>query len=131
VIDASAAVALAIAGAELARLGEFDLVAPPLMWSEGVSALVEATYRGALPVERLDESIQRLEALPIAAAGGTADLRRDAARLARSLGWAKTYDAEYVALAQVLGCQLLTTDARLERGIRGLVEVLRPADLAG
>ena len=32
------------------------------------------------------------------------------------LGWAKTYDAEYVALAQLIGCRMVTLDARLRRG---------------
>lgn len=49
--------------------------------------------------------------------------------VADQLGWAKTYDAEYVALARLLGCRLLTVDGRLRRGVRGLIEVIGPAEL--
>ena len=31
------------------------------------------------------------------------------------MGWAQTYDAEYLALARLLRCRLLTTDAKLKR----------------
>ena len=37
-----------------------------------------------------------------------------------------TYDALYVALAEALDATLVTRDARLARGIRGLIDVLPP-----
>ena len=49
--------------------------------------------------------------------------------VADALGWAKTYDAEYVALAQHLDCPLLTIDARLARGAGRVVSIVGPADL--
>jgi len=45
------------------------------------------------------------------------------------LGWAKTYDAEYVALARTLECSLLTTDRRLQRGAERIVDTVGPSDL--
>jgi predicted nucleic acid-binding protein len=38
-----------------------------------------------------------------------------------------SYDACYVALAEMLGARLLTTDARLGRAARGLVELAAPS----
>ena len=49
--------------------------------------------------------------------------------IAARLGWAKTYDAEYVALALALECPLLTLDARLQRGGGSVVSILTPADI--
>ena len=49
--------------------------------------------------------------------------------LARGLGWAKTYDAEYVSLALAVAAPLVTLDARLRPGAAGTVTVLGPAEL--
>lgn len=127
VIDASVAVHLASLAAAPASLARFECFAPPLMWSESISALLEATFRGALPGAELDRAVERLEELDIAVATVDPEHRRRAIQIARSLGWAKSYDAEYVALAQRLECPLLTVDARLGRGVNNLVEVVGPA----
>jgi len=37
------------------------------------------------------------------------------------LGWASTYDAEYVALTQLQADALVTLDADLARSVRGVV----------
>jgi predicted nucleic acid-binding protein len=50
-------------------------------------------------------------------------------QLADGLGWAKTYDAEYVALAKILGCRLVTLDMRLWRGTKHLGFVVIPKEL--
>ena len=50
--------------------------------------------------------------------------------MARQLGWAKTFDAEYVALALLVQGRLLTRDRRLRRGASRLVIVVGPEELA-
>ncbi len=110
-------------------LARYRCQAPPLMWSEALSAIVEGAYRGDIPASALDAVLERLVALPITAAEVDADHRRRSLRLARSLGWAKSYDAEYIALAQHLGCPVLTLDARLMRGAGQLIEFVGPATL--
>jgi predicted nucleic acid-binding protein len=52
---------------------------------------------------------------------GDAVLRRRAWDIADQLGWASTYDAEYVALTQLQADALVTLDSDLARRVDGLV----------
>ena len=128
VLDASVAVhaSLTAAGFDLFR-GE-ELVAPPLLRSEAVSALHELAWRGEVPAPDARIALDRILGAPIRRRRPKR-LAREAWKVADTLGWAKTYDAEYVALARILKCRLLTIDARLKRGASRLVEILGPADL--
>ena len=104
------------------------LVAPPLLWSEVPSVLHELAWRGTISRQLAWDGLGRLLSAPIAARRPSR-LSSEAWRIADELGWAKTYDAEYVALARLLNCRLLTVDARLRRGASGVVEILGPAEL--
>lgn len=121
VIDATVAVQVALAGG-LGPLEGHDLIAPPLLRAETLSSISEMTYRNEIPVDAGRAAIQRAAAIEI-----TVDrpdtLDTQAWDIARSLGWAKTYDAEYVALALFHGIPLITLDARLRRGAGHLVSM--------
>ena len=56
-------------------------------------------------------------------------LYRDAREVAKTLGWAKTYDAEYVALARTLDVDLMSRDERLRRGAARLIRVITSDEL--
>jgi predicted nucleic acid-binding protein len=56
--------------------------------------------------------------------------QRRLGEVAEEFGWAKTYDAEYVALAKADGCRLVTLDSRLRRDTDRLGFVVTPDELA-
>jgi len=56
-------------------------------------------------------------------------LSDEAWRIADRLGWAKTYDAEYLALSRLLKCRLLTTDAKLKASGSRVTNVIGPSEL--
>jgi predicted nucleic acid-binding protein len=99
------------------------------MWSEALSALAQATYRREMPVSALGTAVERLEGLPVTTLSADSQHRRAALGIALELGWAKTYDAEYVALARSLGCSLLTMDKRLQRGAERMIDIVVPLDV--
>ena len=102
-----------------------DLVAPPFMWSEARSALHEAVRRGAASAE---QGRRALETAPIRARTHRR-LGYECWRIADELGWAKTYDAEYIALAGLLGCRMVTIDGSLLRRVGHLGFVIGPDQL--
>lgn len=104
------------------------LVAPPLLWSEVRSSLHEQVWRRAISAELGRRAAQRLADMPVSPRSPAA-LGHEAWRVADELGWAKTYEAEYVALARLLRCRLLTLDARLVRATERLGFVIGPDGL--
>jgi predicted nucleic acid-binding protein len=126
VIDASAALHIALASDATPSLDRFRLLAPPLILSERTSSLAAAAFRHEVPEEALLEAFDRLESMAVTIIDGGREHRQQALLLARSLGWAKAYDAEYVVLAIQETCPILTTDERLMRGAGHLVEMLDP-----
>jgi predicted nucleic acid-binding protein len=130
VLDASLIVEWCVAPGEkqLAELLSDDLCAPPLMWSEAQSALHERKWRDELGVEQADLARSRLTGIDVTPKTHSG-LTTEAWRIADELGWAKTYDAEYVALASLLGCRLVTVDGRLRRGADRLGFVVGPTEL--
>ncbi len=123
VIDASAALSISSSGA---HLEDGPLIAPPLLWSHVTSLVNRAAWRGDLTRAVASAVLESFLRLPIQRRTPD-DLYRVATEIATALGWAKTYDAEYVALARLEGCRLLTVDGRLKRGAAHLVDIVGPA----
>lgn len=128
VIDASAAL-FAVSGPRgTARLRRHEILAPPLLWSEVTAAIRQRVFRSELSAELADRALKAFHAAPIERVVDEA-MYANAHALATSSGWAKTYDAEYVVLAQMLEVPLLTADARLARGAADMVDLMAGTDL--
>lgn len=128
VIDATIAFDASFDARVFKRIGARELVGPPLLWSETTSALRQAAYRGAISEADAEAALSLFLSAPIERRSPRR-LYEEAWVLAVELGWAKTYDAEYVALARLLKCPLLTLDARLKRRVTDLAEVVGPSEL--
>jgi predicted nucleic acid-binding protein len=130
VIDASLVVEWCVAPdpPDLRELLGDELCAPSLMWSESQSALHERAWRGDLAPENADLARARLSRVSVRRKTHPR-LLDETWRLASELGWAKAYDAEYVALAALLKCRLVTVDGRLRRGADRLGFVVGPTEL--
>ena len=112
VVDCDVVLQLASEGFEVPP--EHELLAPTLLRSQTLSALHEAVHQGKLAPEVALDQLTRIRALPIRLLGD-AVLRRRAWDLADQLGWAETYDAEYLALTQLQADAFVTLDTDLAR----------------
>jgi predicted nucleic acid-binding protein len=119
VVDAGAVLHLAIERVEVAD--EHELLAPTLLRSQTLSALHEAVQRGEMPADVARDRLTRIGRMPIRLLGD-AVLRRRAWEVADQLGWASTYNAEYVALTQLQADAFVTLDAELARSVEGIIE---------
>jgi predicted nucleic acid-binding protein len=95
VLDDSAVLHLVSKGIDVP--GKHKLLAPTLLRSQTLSALHEAVQRGEISAGVARDHLARIGRMPIRLLGDGV-LRRRAWDLADLLGWASTYNAEYVAL---------------------------------
>ena len=118
VVDCGVVLHLASEGIEVPA--EHKLLAPTLLRSQTLSALHEAVHAGEIPPDVAGDRLKSIGSMPIRLLGD-AVLRRRAWDLADQLGWASTYDAEYVALTQLQGDAFVTLNAKLARSVKGIV----------
>lgn len=128
VVDASVAVAASHSPVGLARFGSHELIAPHLMRAEAASVLHEMVWRKEIDPARGRLLLSRVIDSPIDLQA-PGELTSEAWRVADEFGWAKVYDAHYVALAQLHGCHLVTLDERLLRGVARLGIARRPSEI--
>ena len=127
VVDAAVVVTACLSESGLEPLAKEQLVAPYLMWSEATSVLHELKFRKEISAELAAIALERLNQADVSPRRpkGLVD---EAWRIADRLGWAKTYDAEYLALARLLRCRLMTIDAKLRSAGSRVVTVIGPAE---
>jgi predicted nucleic acid-binding protein len=120
-------VALRLAVNEAQIPDEHRLLAPTLVRSQLLSLLYQAVRRGELSKQDADRHLNNFRGLPIRLLGDRV-LQNAAWKVADRLGWPDTFDAEYVALAQLQADALITLDDRLAHAARDLV-VVAPIDV--
>jgi predicted nucleic acid-binding protein len=118
VVDVSAVLHLAGEGVEVSDAHE--LLAPTLLRSQTLSTLHEAVQRGDISADVARDRLASIGRMRIRLLGD-AVLRRTAWDVADRLGWASTYNAEYVALTQLQADALVTLGAELARSVEGIV----------
>ena len=118
VVDAGSV--LRLASEEVAVRSRHKLLAPTLLRSQTLSALHEAVQRGEIPADVARDRLARIRRTRMRLLGD-AVLQRRAWELADQLGWALTYDAEYVAPTQLQADTFVTLDAKLARSLKGIV----------
>ena len=128
VVDATVTIASVGSAEGFKALGDEDLVAPALMWSEARSTLHLGLLKGNVSAEQAKRQHEHLERCPVRRVDEP-ELGRTAWKIAEQFGWGRTYDAEYVALAEILGCRLVTLDGALRRGAERIGFVVSPAEL--
>ena len=126
VIDAGVALQLVQQDIEISP--RHELLAPTLFRSQTLSLLHEAVHRGELTPEVARDRLSRVGRLKIRLLGD-AVLRKVAWEVADRLGWASTYDAEYVALTKLQGDALVTLNDELARSVEGVVATASIDDL--
>jgi predicted nucleic acid-binding protein len=105
---------------------EVRLCSPPLFFAEVTSVIRERVYRSELDERRsrvlLDEAIQ----WPVMVWHNDNDvMQRRALEFATRFNRPKAYDAQYLALADLLGCELWTADQRLVNAVAGKLPWVR------
>jgi len=118
VVDAGVVLRLASACFEIPD--QHELLAPTLLRSQTLSVLHEAVQRGELPAGVARDRLACIGRIKIRLLGD-AVLRRRAWEVADQLGWASTYDAEYVALTLLQADAFVTLDVELARSVEGIV----------
>ncbi len=113
---------LHLASAGLKVSARHKLLAPTLLRSQTLSLLHEAVQQGELPADIARDRLARIGRMPLRLLGD-AVLRRRAWELADQLGWASTYEAEYIALTQLQADAFVTLDKKLARSVKGIVAI--------
>ena len=120
VVDSTAVIHIAKSHLEIPA--KHELLAPTLLRSQTLSALHEEVHRGELGASEARDLLTRVgpPGLKIRLLGD-AVLRRVAWELADQLGWASTYDAEYLALTRLQADAFITLDRDLAKSAEGIV----------
>lgn len=95
---------------------EIEIVAPPLFFAEVTSVLRENVYFARILPEEGEEAFSAYLDLPVKASDPH-DLQPQSWTIAKKFSRSKAYDAQYLVIASILGCELWTGDTRLVNAV--------------
>jgi predicted nucleic acid-binding protein len=116
-------VAIQLARDEAVIGGGHQILAPTLLRSQLLSLLYQAVHRGEMTKKDAGRRLNYVRGLRIRLLGDRV-LQDVAWRIADQLGWADTFDAEYVALTRLQADALITLDPQLAHAVKDLVPVV-------
>lgn len=117
-----AGVAIRLARDEVAIRPDDELVAPTLLRSQTLSTLHRAAQNGELTKDESGRLLTRIRTMRIRLLGDRV-LQSVAWKIADQLGWAETFDAEYIAVTTLQADAFITLDEALAASARAFVEV--------
>lgn len=103
---------------------ETQVIAPLLLPFEVISVLRKQVYRGLITLEEGENAFAMAQAAKITLLSPPG-LHRRAWELAVRLNRPAAYDAHYLALAEMMGCEFWTADERLVNAVRGELSWVR------
>ena len=95
------------------------LVAPPLVFAETTSVLRRYVHRGVILHEEAVAALRELLELPLSSVHDRGIYLR-ALEFAHRLGEPKAYDVQYLAVAELQDCPVVTLDRGLYKSARAL-----------
>lgn len=101
------------------RADEITQVAPQLFPAEVTSIVRERAFRGELAPAEAAAVLERALRWPVRLAAPDPELQRTALEFASRFNHPKAHDAQYLALAYLLDCELWTGDKRLVNSLQG------------
>ena len=102
-----------------------QILGPPLITAEITSIVRERMYKRRLTADEASEVLDWAVSLPVAIAPDSSALQRKAFEFATRFNRPKAYDAQYLAVADAIGCELWTADRRLANAVRGKLNWVR------
>ena len=96
---------------------ETHLLVPPLFRAEVTSVIRKYCHRGEIAVARGMEVLAEALSWPVSIFDPGSILQETALRIATDTNQPRAYDAQYLALALLLGCEFWTGDQRLVQSV--------------
>lgn len=115
-------VAMRLAKEEIALPVRHQLLAPTLLRSQLLAMLYQAVRRGDTTKQEAERYLNYVRGLRMRLLGDRV-LQDVAWKIADQLGWADTYDAEYLALTQLQADAYISLDTELASAVEDLVAI--------